>query len=61
MTQNETEKNGISLKKLNTEQLDKLMSRVMHEMRRRDSDHVRGDVVNSSQALRKLRATDKLP
>jgi hypothetical protein len=61
MMHDDIEKYGFSLKTMDTVELDKLMSRVMHEMRRRDSDHVRGDVVSSSQALRKLRSTDKLP
>jgi hypothetical protein len=56
---NDTQKCGAFLNKMNTIQLDKLMSRVLHEMRRRDSDHVKGDVVKSSHALGKLRAIKK--
>jgi len=61
MMHEDTQKCGFTLKNLNTQQLDRLMSRVMHEMRRRDSDHVKGDIVNNSQALRKLRSTNKIP
>jgi hypothetical protein len=61
MKDNETQKYGFSLKQLDTKALDKLMASVMHEMRRRDSDHVMGDVITGTHALRKLRASGKLP
>jgi hypothetical protein len=38
-----------------------LMSSVLREMRRRDSDHVKGDVITGTHTLRKLRASGKLP
>jgi hypothetical protein len=54
MKHSDSSKYTVVLKKLSTQQLDKLMSRVMQEMRRRDSDHVKGDVMASTQALRTL-------
>ena len=57
----ETHQLGFSLKQLETIELDKLMSSVLHEMRRRDSDHVKGDVITGTNTLRKLRISGKLP
>ena len=51
---------GLSLKTLSTEQLEELLSSLLVEMRRRDSDRMRGDVLTTSQALGTLRATTKL-
>jgi hypothetical protein len=56
----ETQKYGISLRALETRELDDLMASVMREMRRRDSDHVKGDVINGTHKLGKLRRTAKL-
>ncbi len=61
MKQNDTQKYGFSLKHLETRELDKLMASVMQEMRRRDSEHVKGDVITGTHSLRKLRGTGKLP
>jgi hypothetical protein len=61
MKDNETQKYGIALRQFATMDLDKLMASVLHEMRRRDSDHVKGDVIDGTQTLRKLRASGKLP
>jgi hypothetical protein len=52
---------GFSLKRLSTEQLEELLSSLLVEMRRRDSEQVRGDVVTSSQALGTMRRSGKLP
>ena len=61
MKHNETQKYTIALKHFKTVALDKLMASVLHEMRRRDSDHVKGDVIDGTQTLRKLRNSGKLP
>jgi hypothetical protein len=61
MKNNETQKFGFSLKKLENEELDDLMASVLREMRRRDSDHVKGDVINGTNTLRRLRRSGKLP
>lgn len=61
MKQNDTQMYGISLKELDTKSLDKLMSNVLREMRNRDSNHVKKDVIESTQTLSKLRGSGKLP
>jgi hypothetical protein len=61
MKHNETQKYTIALKQFKTMALDKLMASVMREMRRRDSDHVKGDVIDGTKTLRMLRASGKLP
>ena len=58
MKYNETQKYGTYLRKLSTEEIDKLLSSLLNEMRRRDSERVTGDVLARSQALRKMRAAD---
>jgi hypothetical protein len=58
MKTSEAQKLGLNLKRLSNDEIDGLLSTILQEMRRRDSDHVKGDVVASSKALRKLRATD---
>jgi hypothetical protein len=61
MKPHETQKYGHSLKQMEDKELDRLLASVLQEMRRRDSDHVKGDVINGTQQLRKLRGTSKLP
>ena len=58
MKQSETQKYGTYLKKLSIEEIEKLLSCVLQEMRRRDSERVKGDVVANSKALRKMRPSD---
>jgi len=58
MKYNETQKYGTYLRKLSTEEIEKLLSSLLNEMRRRDSDRVTGDVLARSQALRKMRTAD---
>jgi hypothetical protein len=58
MKQSETQKYGTYLKKLSTEEIEKLLSCVLQEMRRRDSDRVTGDVLANSKALRKMRLSE---
>jgi hypothetical protein len=57
---NETQKYGLYLKNLSANQLEKLQSNLLKEMRQRDSEHVKGDVLANSKALRMLRVTGKL-
>ncbi len=58
---NERESNHRTLSALSTDKLENLFSDVMHEMRRRDSKHMSGDVITKSQSLRLLRSTNKIP
>jgi hypothetical protein len=60
MKDNNSPKNEPSLKDLTNEQVEKLLSRILNEMRRRDSERVTGDVLASSKALRALRSSGKL-
>ena len=60
MKQNDTQEYRDFLKNLSTEEIDKLQSNLLKEMRRRDSDHVKGDVLANSKALRLLRSSGKL-
>jgi len=52
---------GLSLKAFSTEQLEELLSSLLLEMRRRDSDRVKGDVLTSSKELGSVRRSGKLP
>ena len=61
MKNDETQKYGFSLKKLETKELDDLMASVLREMRRRDSDRMKSDVITGTHELRKLRRTGQLP
>jgi hypothetical protein len=60
MKHNDTQKYGAFLKAMPTQRLEGLLSHVLREMRRRDSDHMKGDAIYSSQALRSLRSSGKL-
>jgi len=55
MKQVETQEYGLTLKNFKTIELEKLLSTVLKEMRRRDSDHMKGDVMANSKALGKIR------
>ncbi len=57
MNQTGAQKYGPYLKKLSTDEIEKLLSSVLQEMRRRDSEQVKGDVVANSRALRSKRPT----
>lgn len=61
MKNHETEKYGFSLKDLDTKELDDLMASVLREMRRRDSHHLKNDVITGTHKLGKLRRTGRLP
>jgi hypothetical protein len=52
------QKYGTYLKGLSNEEIEKLLSSVLQEMRRRDSERVTGDVVANSRALRRMRPSD---
>jgi hypothetical protein len=58
MKHSETQKYGLFLKKLTSDELEKLLSNVLREMRRRDTDKVGGDVVARTKALWRVRAID---
>jgi hypothetical protein len=60
MKHNETQKYGTSLKEMSMERLEKLLSNVLHEMRRRDSEYVKGDVLAKTKALWMLRSSGKV-
>ena len=59
MNPTEIQEYGEFLKTLTAEQIDKLLSTLLKEMRRRDSDRVKGDVVANSKALWRLRSSDQ--
>ncbi len=54
MKQNDTQKYGIYLRKLSTDEIERLLSSVLHEMRRRDSETMKNDVMATSKALAKV-------
>jgi hypothetical protein len=58
MKQGETQKYAHFLKKLSSEDLEKLLSTVLKEMRRRDSDLMKGDVMASTKALCRVRTCE---
>jgi len=55
MKPSETPEPRISLKNLTADELEKLLSTILKEMRRRDSDQIKGDFMACSQALGRLR------
>ena len=61
MKDSETQKYGLFLRKMTSEDLEKLLSTVLKEMRRRDSDQVKGDVVARTKALWSARSIDGPP
>jgi len=61
MKHNDTQKFGSFLKGMTTERLEGLLSKVLREMRQRDSKRMTGDAISTSQELRSLRATSSLP
>jgi hypothetical protein len=48
-------------KAFSTERLEGLLPVLLKELRTRDSNHIKGDAITTSRALRALRRTDKLP
>lgn len=55
MKQGETQKYGLFLKNLSMAELEKLLSTILREMRKRDSDHMKGDVVANTKSLWTMR------
>jgi hypothetical protein len=60
MKHNDTQKYGSFLKSMNTERLEGLLSKILREMRQRDSHRMKGDAIAASQTLRALRSSGKL-
>ena len=60
MKHNEPPKSGYPLEDLDTKELDELMASVLREMRRRESHHLKNDVINGTHKLGKLRRTGRL-
>jgi uncharacterized small protein (DUF1192 family) len=59
MKQNEPQKYGVYLRMLSIEEIEKLLACVLQEMRRRDAEHLKGDVLNNSKAaLQRARIDD---
>jgi hypothetical protein len=48
-------------KAFSTERLEGLLPAILKELRNRDSNHIKGDAITTSRALRALRGTTKLP
>jgi hypothetical protein len=48
-------------KAFSTERLEGLLPVLLKELRTRDSNHIKGDAITTSRALRALRGTSKLP
>jgi hypothetical protein len=49
------------LKSFSTARLEGLLPMLLKELRARDSNHIKGDAITTSRALRALRNTAKLP
>jgi hypothetical protein len=61
MNDRETHHYGSLLKSFSTERLEGLLPALLKELRTRDSNHIKGDAITTSRALRALRGTTKLP
>ena len=48
-------------KAFSTERLEGILPVLLKELRKRDSNHIKGDAITTSRALRALRGTSKLP
>ena len=59
MKYTDNQKYGTYLRKLTTDEIDRLLSSLLQEMRRRDSERVKGDVLANSKALHKLRPAEQ--
>ncbi len=49
------------LKAFSTAHLEEILPVLLKELRTRDSNHIKGDAITTSRALRALRGTTKLP
>jgi hypothetical protein len=61
MNDETTEDYSSLLKAFSTERLEGLLPVLLKELRHRDSNHIKGDAITTSRALRALRGTSKLP
>jgi hypothetical protein len=61
MNNNETRDYASMLKAFSTQRLEGLLPALLKELRARDSNHMKGDAITTSRALRSLRSTGKLP
>lgn len=61
MTNDEPKDYASILKAFSTERLEVLLPELLKELRARDSNHMKGDAISTSRALRLLRNTGKLP
>ena len=52
---------ALMLKAFSTARLEGLLPALLKELRNRDSNHIKGDAITTSRALRALRGTSKLP
>ena len=55
MKQNDTQEYGAFLRAQSTARLESLLSKLLREMRNRDSEHMKNDAITTSKALRSLR------
>jgi hypothetical protein len=60
MKDNDTQKYGDYLRAQSTERLEGLLSKLLREMRNRDSEHMKKDAISTSQSLRSLRSSQKV-
>ena len=59
MKHTELQKYGAYLRMLSLEEIEKLLACVLHEMRRRDVEHLKRDVLNHGKAaLQRVRVDD---
>jgi hypothetical protein len=61
MNDEKTNDYAAMLKAFSTERLEGLLPVLLKELRARDSNHMKGDAITTSRALRALRGTTKLP
>ncbi len=59
MKHNETQKYGAHLKGLSTPRLEKILSILLQEMRRRDSEKFQGDFLDKTKALWQLKSSGR--
>ena len=57
---NDAEKYGAFLKAQSTQRLEGLLSKLLREMRIRDSEHMKSDAMTTNRALRSLESSGKL-
>jgi hypothetical protein len=57
MKPSESQKYGTYLRQLSNDEIEKLLSSVLHELRRRDFEHLKGEFLDHGKALHKARAS----